>query len=269
MFAFELATQSLENNSSKRSFLKIASWLDGRPLYPGEAFDLIEDASATLHSISPELKSALERGLMSQYERFLKTAPDNMSQKRVVDIMLNILANPAQKLKRDVDSGLSPTKSYQNFINLRRSYLRNQEGYAEYRAEDVIHFAKQIQNQLRNQFPDLELTLGGSLPNGLAHIKKSDLDILADTARLTEQEQNTINSMLTQMARRSFGENSQLSATEITPLTFQNHFSAANSFMIRIRSDGVYLLSTPPDLRYGNNPNYLENTNIGTLFKLD
>jgi len=265
----QMFARGLEGKSSKfseRSLLRLAGWLDGAPLQKGESFDLIEDAVAALESFDEVHRALLSQNLLRRYSRYTKDPSETMSQKRVVDIMLNLLQDPASSIEKEIAQGKSPVEAFKKVFNPRLSTIKGQAGFGEYRVEQVIEFAGKIQRYLKQQHPDLKLTLGGSLPNMLANTKHSDLDILGDVTHLSESELKLLKNQIRSFAKQIFGTKSSFNVEEITPENYGNYFRIANSVFIEIGDSKLTLITNPAGLRYIEGPPYLENPNASSRF---
>ncbi len=227
---------------------------------------------ALINSLMPVLRKMPEDLLQSLYDR-IAPVYDNLSKlnarrvgmtvrtelrlapKRAVDAFIRNTIRADETLSEGVKSGLHPLAAYSKFIReLRTRIFATTRKVSEYDANEVLAAGLAVQEVLRkNQkiFPQGEVLMTGSFPNGRAKLASSDVDcILSDPEMkpLLEKFDEAVNAVL----RKQHPE-AKLEFHTMRLTTTPNFAADINPMQIRVGIEKVELLVYGPEkVLYGD-----------------
>ena len=129
---FSQLTEKVELSKSQSRYLRhLMEWLDGGQILVGASFDYLDEVAPLIKHF-PELeRDAFIKKLLARYSSFDKNPKESLPQKRLADVLLNLLADNGTKMHKEVLAGGDPRKVYEKFLDQQRSLLEGQDSFGK------------------------------------------------------------------------------------------------------------------------------------------
>lgn len=151
-----------------------------------EGYTVIDQLAESVKASDPETRQVYIEETLDLYRQLSKTSTANgdlptVSQRRLADRMLFLVARGDLMISNLIKSGLSPKKAYEEYFA-----LMNSKSKTPYSPKEVFLVLETLQEILRQgPYPSAGenafLMVGGSLFNGRADLSRSDVDVSVPT----------------------------------------------------------------------------------------